>query len=515
MRQHLFHLLLWLSFSICTYAESICDRHVQNLNLSKFNNAYITPTSTEVFLKFEKAISQNNISSTILNGALFNLSPDAIAKLSELNLDKFQNFYQQFAERIDPEKIAKSIKKNDNSFYPDIIRSEKKWLHLLKADTATLLIQKMSKVAKLSGSKNIGISLSSQFDFLLQEQAFTQYIDDIVEPMISSPTFIKNSKYYDSFPLVTRQRIKQQWQYEGKQTTDLVLDIGHRQDFSKIEHTTGTCEDMPTTFFEALMLKVDNLKSNQSILIKVGKIPLGLIKQIGDQTFLALQNVRNFQGELILLKGGVYGTSTSLANSNSSSTLNFKNSTKEDKEFHPLTYMRNIAKPFTEKEFKEFITDLDFMVKNWSPKVSKPRAKVAQYLLDWESTPDKIAHLKNVNDETLLKILIKRWEEIPNPEQFFPRLDSPSLRLVLDNNWKKIINPDQYLSKLSPEDHIEFLSSKWTDIQNPEQYLDSLEEYNLGKILSRLWYKIEDPEKYLDRIESPFIKDLILRNKDR
>ena len=64
------------------------------------------------------------------------------------------------------------------------------------------------------------------------------------------------------------------------------------------------------------------------------------------------------------------------------------------------------------------------------------------------------------------------------------------------------------------QDRLDLLFEKWSEIKNPDQYLDQLNEYDLGKILTVKWHNMVDPEDNFKRIEDPFLRNLVIKNRD-
>lgn len=385
-------------------------------------------------------------------------------------------------------------------------------------ETLKKRIVALAEFATTTRSYKPAIALSREFKTLVQMPELSGELDAILKPLISKPTFLKNSLYFDSFSAVTRARIQKQWGYASPTSEDLVLNIdffSSSEDYESNGMFCGTCDDMPPAFFSTLKKKMQDVDSSQSILVKAGRAPIGLIKKDGtDPSFLALRNVRNKKGELILVKGGVYAVHTDFESYAWRGSLNINSVPFSERRFYPLTFMRSVDKEFTPTEFKSFLEMLDQAVQAWSPKPTRPRAETPRYLTDWTQAKDKEKYLNSLSSSPLALTLIARWSEIQSAEQFLSKLESNHLKSVLLKKWSAVSEPEKYLAHLNQDDLFEIMIPHWATLKNPDQYIEQFQEYDFGKILTANWYRVENPERYLGLIQDEYLRQLILRTKE-
>ena len=261
----------------------------------------------------------------------------------------------------------------------------------------------------------------------------------------------------------------------------------------------------------ASKMKFADKKSEYSTLVRSGDIPIGIVKKMGDRSFLSLKNVRDTHGKLILIKGGVYRVHRTLANSGS--VIDINRLKKSERLFYPLTFMRDLDGPYTNREFKGFLSYLD-EISEKTVKVKTPPKVKAGYLVEWDAAVDKEKFLMQAHETQIKQLLLKRWDQVPSPETYLLKLSPENFKTVLTERWESISQPQEYLSMLSGESLVEVLIDKWARLQNPEQYLSKIEfEYDVGKVLSIYWSRIKDPEFYLNRIQDDQIRGLVMRHK--
>ena len=510
-------LLLFLSSSLESLAADRCSPHLKPTIDRILALENVSAESERAFTAVNQALLSGSLDRETLSQAFsLNLKPKIVAKLTRYDIHAFDRFYRRLFELLNPETLAE-LSESAARFSYDVIQDSGPWIRFLEPDTIAVLVEKLAKTVRVNKSRYVGIALSSQFSTLLSQAHVSDSLDEIISPMISNPSFLKNVAHFNSFSTKTKARIEKAWGYSSNRENALVLgcDLFDSVSYAELGRYCGTCEVMPLTFHAALYDKLEDPKATTSILVKIGREPVGLVKNQGDRSFLALRNVRNTQGRLILVKGGVYATHESIGPSNSGPTIDLNNRPENERLFYPLTFMRSLDGPFTKQEFKEFISILDVAVASWRSEVTSPRTSELTYLRAWKEAQDKDAYLLSLDSQNLLLLMRRIWNQLPNREAYLNRLNSKSLAVIVIEKWDSLMNPESHLQQLAEEELVEVLTEKWESLSEPEPHLQRLTEHDVGKVLVRNWKKIRDPESILrQRISDPYLRDMILRLKE-
>jgi hypothetical protein len=508
---YIFFSLLVLHSALCANTNrKLCQNYLSDQLYTILKTDEISEADAQLFRK----ITENFGNNELLYSVFKNLGIAEIVKLEDHDLIKVNRFYEEFFKNLNPEIISDQIKNDLDGFHhPKLIYSETGWVNFLENETVELMLNKLAKISKITKSARIGIALSNQFSILLSNKSHHDYIDDIVEPMIDLPTFLKNSKYFDIFPELTRRRVKEKWLYAGMQASDLIMDINFIEDVDELRHACGTCELMPRNFNTALLMKLMDIQSTRSTLILYGKTPIGLVKHEGDHTFLALKNVRNLVGELILVKGGVYAVSSAIALKTRVSVIDLENFVHPKNLFLPLTYMRDIEGPFTTTDFKNYLEALDIIVETTSAATLPLSNFIPPFIQYWSNAKNKRLYLESLDNKNLLLVMKMFWDEINSPEDYLGKLSSNGLRIILIDKWSKISNPESFLNLLESADKEEVLIAQWPNLKDKDKYIEQISEYTFGKILANHWSKLKNPEEYLGKISDPYILELVIKHK--
>lgn len=497
--------------------ESLSDLFQKTPTLREtFSQVIPSKNASDLVRRFVAAEQkQTSISNELFELVLKKVSPADVALWAGDEPTRFDWFYSKIAKQIDPIKLAQEAQSNPSAFTLSIISDERPWIQFLEPTTLDTLIHKLGRIAQESKSPRIGISLSTQWDSILKHSRLAPSVDSIIQPMLELPTFLKNMAFYEKFSSITRRRIRNQWGYSPGASSSITAEISLFQltpDFEKWVVSCGRCPDLPETFQTSLLLKKYDIKSKAGVLVKAGSDVLGMIKNSGDRSFLAFRNVRDSQGRIVLVKGGVYAPHRLMAPDRHMSVVQLNSLPTAARQFYPMTYMLDQGNVrYTRAQFRAFLKSLDEVQQQWKSSVPPSRPKLPKYLTEWEKATDRTQYLSHLGSRELGLLLLKRWDEVPEKERILMRLKSKDYSRVLIEKWDEIAHPEAHLLKLEEEEFVEVLLARWEGVKNGEQYFEKISEYDLGKILVRHWNSISSPESVLMKIRDAEIRERVLR----
>lgn len=498
-----------------TPARTSCRDAIQKKTLRQaVERSWFKIASADLVIQELNTLPANELfSGEVAKRVIHGMTPAHVAQWLDYDPNRFNAFYSRLIKSIDVDVIAAAVKKDDYFFF-SAFESDDPWLRFVDPETIDQLVSVLAKVAKKTQSAEPVLSLRYDYDRILQSSRKEDLVT-LFRPLVVKSTFLKSMRHIEEMPPAIQEMVAQTWHYSlHTQDQDFITNI-RLYDVADENNSTirpcGACELMMPAFERAVRSKFLDAQSTAAVVVRVGRAPIGLVKNDGDRSFLALKNVRNSRGELVLVKGGVYRPHQDIAPERFLPSINLNDLPVSSRSFYPMKFMSGLSNTVTPAEFKKYIDVLDSLTASLSPRPSRPRPAVPRYLSLWYAAPDKTVHLNSVNNQNLYRILDTDWANVPNPELYLSRLNPKQLLSMLQEKWALIKNPDQYLSQLTYDDFVLLLQSRWSDIRNPDAYLDRLIEYDLGKILANRWDSIKNPQIHFERIQDPRLRDIILR----
>ncbi len=501
-----------------TPSRSACIDSIQKKTLRETveHSWYDYPPAKERLRELKAIPESVPFTPEFANKLIREVTPAHLAKWVDYDPIQFDAFYKKLIQSVDADLVSKSLQKPEDYFMFSIFESDDHWLRFISPETVDQMIRLLSVITKKTQSTEPVLALRHHFERILQSSLKTELIT-LFTPLVAKSRFLKNMRYFEEFPPAIQDLITKTWGYSIQSKQDdfvaniQLFDVANEN--NSAIHGCGICEVMPTTFDATIRAKFLDPSSSAGVILRVGWTPIGIIKNDGDRSFLALRNVRNTRGELVLVKGGVYDTDKRISPNRYPTLINLNDLPASVRFFYPLTFMRKGLSEMGTEKFKQFVSTLDALNTQLSPRPRAPRPEIPQYMSDWKAARDKTAHLHSINDRYLILILENDWINVPNPESYFSRLTPQQLVSMLQEKWTMIRNPEQYLELLAYDDFVRLLQNRWPDIKNAEGYLDRLADYDLGKVLANRWGQIKNPEEILARIQDPWLRDLIIRTK--